>query len=296
MAVGRRGRGRRAPTCRPTLEDPLRGVLAMLVLNTMIFSASPAERALARLRALGPGETDRAHPCAGPGAARDGRRRHRVGRPAGGARRAVRGPGAGDRAAGAAVADPGLENAGTLAAALATARRALALCDDDARARGCGRWLQAQLAGLARAGRRPGRRGRAYAEAALPCMEALGATEDLAQLRALLVVAAHRRPAGSTRPSGCWTRSPPTSATGRSSAAGSSSTAAPPSWRWRAATSTRAWRRYREAVVDAPRASRSRRRRAGRLRALGDLPGGGLLAAHAAARPRRRRGRPARRR
>ena len=42
----------------PELEDALRAVLAMLTLNTLIFSATPAERAVARLRELGPDSPD----------------------------------------------------------------------------------------------------------------------------------------------------------------------------------------------------------------------------------------------
>jgi hypothetical protein len=82
-----------------------------------------------------------------------------------------------------------LENSGMMTAAFETAHRALALCDDDTE----GPWrralAQAQLAGLAvQVGDLAA--ARTYAEAALPSMDALGATEDLAQLRALLVVTA----------------------------------------------------------------------------------------------------------
>jgi predicted ATPase/DNA-binding SARP family transcriptional activator len=170
------------------LEDPLRSVLAMLTLNTMIFTATPAERAVRRLRELGPDSPDpRVRALTRVLLAVSELGLEGFGR-----------PGALDDLC----ADPepqtarlalqfstgALENSGLMPEAFAAARRSLALCDDAD-----GPWAralaQAQLAGLAvQVGDLPA--ARAYAEASLPTMEALQATEDLTQLRALLVVVA----------------------------------------------------------------------------------------------------------
>ncbi len=172
----------------PELEGPLRAVLAVITFNSFLFAGCPAERALVRLRRLGPGE----------GAART-RALTRVLLAIADAGTA--GFGSADTLAplcedddpavallATAWSTRALENSGLVRDAIATARRGLSLCDDTD-----GPWtkalLQAQLAGLAvQTGDHAAARG--YAEAALPTMEALGAAEDLTQLRALLVAGA----------------------------------------------------------------------------------------------------------
>ncbi len=170
------------------LEDALRSVLAMLTLNTLIFTAAPAERALARLRQLGPDSPDprvraltrvllAVSEVGLEGFARPGSLDELCSDPEPEtARLALQ------------FSTGALENSGLLPEAFAAARQSLALCDDTD-----GPWAralaQAQLAGLAiQVGDLPA--ARTYAEASLPTMEALQATEDLTQLRALLVVIA----------------------------------------------------------------------------------------------------------
>jgi predicted ATPase/DNA-binding SARP family transcriptional activator len=172
----------------PELEDALRNVTAMLALNTLIFSASPAQRAIARLRKLGPGDTDpRTRGLARVLLAISEAGLESFGRP-GALTELCEDPEPETARLALQWQTQALENTGMMPEAFETARRALALCRDDE-----GPWTralaQAQLAGLAV---QVGDLGaaRAYAEESLPTMEALGATEDLTQLRALLVVVA----------------------------------------------------------------------------------------------------------
>jgi hypothetical protein len=169
------------------LADELRVVLAATGLNTLIFSARPAVAAFARLRELGPGE--RPHTAA-----------------------LVRVLSALAEAGVGGFGDPdlllpfigtadrdtarlalqwrtqALENAGRLDEALETGRRCVEL-SDVADGPWAGALALSQLAGLAmQVGDLAA--ARLHAEQALPTMEALDATEDLAQLRALLVAVA----------------------------------------------------------------------------------------------------------
>jgi predicted ATPase len=170
------------------LEDPVRAVLAMLVLNTLVFAGTDAERASARLRALGPGEEPRTRALARVLLAVAEAGPESFGRP--GVLESLT-EDAEPQTAQVALQwqTSALENSGMMDAAFEAARRSLALCADD----GEGPWrralAQSQLAALAvQVGDLDN--ARTYAEAALPTMEALGATEDMTQLRALLVVAA----------------------------------------------------------------------------------------------------------
>ncbi len=168
----------------PGLDVAMRAVLGTLVVNTMIFSGAPAPRALARLRALGPGPAPgRIHAMV--------RVLLAISEPTGFGQ-------VGNLDELCTDPDPvvaGLayqwrsqarENAGDLAGAMSDARAALALCDDAE-----GPWMRAlqtaQLAGLAvQVGDTEA--GRAYGEAALAAMELLGAVEDTMQLKAMLAV------------------------------------------------------------------------------------------------------------
>jgi predicted ATPase/tetratricopeptide (TPR) repeat protein len=168
----------------PELETPVRAILGILAVNTMIFSGAPAPRSVARLGELGPGTEG--------------------GRVAALVRVVLAitesGPSAqGDRLDDLC-SDPDVEvsrlayqwrsqvreNSGDLPGALADAREALRLSDDRQ-----GPWaralLAAQLAALAvQVGDQEA--GRAYGEQSLAAMERLGAVEDTVQLKAMLAV------------------------------------------------------------------------------------------------------------
>ncbi|MEP7088864.1 MAG: BTAD domain-containing putative transcriptional regulator [Nocardioidaceae bacterium] len=166
------------------LEDRLREVLVVLVVNTMIFSGRSATGPLEQLQGIGPGP--------GPGRLSA---LVRVILAVNGA--AIFGT---PEVLEPLVEDPDpevvraalqwtslmLENAGDVEGAFAAARRALSLCRDDE-----GPWARAlltsQLAGLAvQVGDRTG--ARSYAEKALGAMETLGALDDTLQLKAMLSV------------------------------------------------------------------------------------------------------------
>lgn len=168
------------------LMPMLRATLAAIAFNSMIFSESPAQRALDRLVALGPG------PAGSRSAAQT-----KVLLEA----RLVENDGEPDRFD-ALYADPDPavrqlaylwasqfhENLGDLPEAIRCAERSLELVDDR-----FGPWpralVAAQLAGLVQA---VGDFDRAVelARVALPTLRALGATEDVAQLQAVLATAA----------------------------------------------------------------------------------------------------------
>ena len=168
----------------PELEDHLRGVLAAVATNNLIFGGSPGEACLARLKELGAGTGDR--------------------RLSGWVRVLLTlgesGPEDQVRALTDLCQDPepavamlayqwtsqARENSGDLDGALEAARAALELYDGQG-----GPWqralLSSQLAGLAaQTGDVAG--ARACAEEALVPMEQLGASEDASQLRALLAI------------------------------------------------------------------------------------------------------------
>jgi predicted ATPase/tetratricopeptide (TPR) repeat protein len=168
------------------LQEPLRGVVAALVMNGYIFAGRAAPRTVERLRALGPGEGDprlRALVrllllmAEGEGMAALGQLDHLCADPDPAvARLALQ------------WTSQARENAGDVPGALSAARQALALADE-----GEGPWtvalLTSQLAGLAlQSGDH--RAARDYALAAMPDMQRLGADEDVTQLRALLAFVA----------------------------------------------------------------------------------------------------------
>lgn len=172
----------------PGLEDAFRTVLVFIITNRLVFGRESSDDVAARLRELGPGPADR--------------RTHANVRVV-----LALATGEGDEPMDALMRltedpDPvvarvalnwatgALENAGDVAAARSTARRALALADDAD-----GPWwtalLTAQLASLAlQAGDTT--EARAYAAAALPLLTEIGAWDDMAQTRAMLGLAAIR--------------------------------------------------------------------------------------------------------
>jgi len=170
----------------PGMEDATRAALAVLVMNTMIFTGVRTPRVLERLRDLGPGTGSS---------------------PIGAMTRMLitlpMGEGFGQLALLEELCqdpDPAVarlafqwasqarENAGDLAGAETDARRALALCAPDEAE---GPWnramLTAHLAGLAlQVGDRD--RARAYAETAVPLLQEIGVVDDLVQLRCMVAL------------------------------------------------------------------------------------------------------------
>lgn len=164
----------------------LRTTLAAITFNSMIFSESPTERAQARLDELGPGA---------PGTRASAQikvlQRARLMENDGDADRfeeLVEDPDPRVRQLALQWASQFYENQGDLARAQLAALQSLDILDDRD-----GPWTRAlvrsQLSGLLQQG---GDIDGAleYAEGALPTMEALGALEDVAQLKAVLAVAA----------------------------------------------------------------------------------------------------------
>lgn len=162
--------------------DELRGVLADLSVGTMILSGTAPDRAMAQLRALGPGE---------PGSRNNAISRVLL---------TLFDPTEQPDTLEDLAEDPDpmvvrtalmwlcqtQENSGEVAAAMVTAERALALTDDST-----GPWPRAmaesQLAGLAIQAGDP-LKALACARRALPTMEALGAFEDCVQLRSVIAL------------------------------------------------------------------------------------------------------------
>ncbi|MBV9831854.1 MAG: hypothetical protein JOZ82_09675 [Marmoricola sp.] len=173
-----------APAPRPEHEGELRGVLAVLIVTTTLFSGEPAPAAVERLQALG---------LAGDHSRSDALARlllevYADGQPSLEALDRLCDE---DDATLARVAlqwaTQARENAGDLDGALDAARRGLALCDDSD-----GPWTRAlydaQVTGLAaQGGDWPG--VIEHASRAIPVMRALGAHEDVMQLRASIAFA-----------------------------------------------------------------------------------------------------------
>lgn len=212
----------------PGADEALLTTLVAIAFNTMIFSDSLEGRAFDRLEALDRGRLETRSDVGAAVLLM--------------ARRSMADDGLDDSPAGldvlcedenAAVARTALmwssqlhENFGDIALALERARRALSLCDDAD-----GPWtaalIRAQLAGLVlQAGDLRG--SIVHAREAIPVLDALGAHEDVAQLRAVLALGAMDE-AVSTRRSGSSTPSRPTTPEPASSGPRSSCSADGPS-------------------------------------------------------------------
>jgi hypothetical protein len=168
------------------LEEPTRCILAMLLMNVMIFSLVRTPRSVERLRALGPG---------GPSSPMAAMVRVLLAlQDAGGLgqvgvlERLCEDPDPAVARTALQWTSQARENAGDLAGAETTARRALDLCrPDDVD----GPWSRALLTGhLASVALQRGdpARARLHAEVAVPLLAELGVVDDLVQLRCLLAL------------------------------------------------------------------------------------------------------------